>query len=70
MYKNRQPAAMAAILNKKMFLRWDFGPGCPGGIQVTFPKISAFYIFSRLNPNAPGLLQQKYILPFGQTISS
>ena len=49
---------MAAILNKKISsagIFGDFSPGCWVGIQVTFLKISAFYIFSRLNPNAPGL---------------
>ena len=50
--------AMAAILNKKFSsagIFRDFAPGCLVGIQVTFLKISAFYIFSRLNPNVPGL---------------
>ena len=55
---NREPVAMAAILNKKVSsagIFGDFSPGCLVGIQVTFLKTSAFYIFSRLNPNAPGL---------------
>ena len=51
-YNNRRPVAMAAILNKKLSSAWIFGVG----IQVTFLKISAFYIFSRSNPNAPGLI--------------
>ena len=58
-YNNRQTVAKAAILNIKIFSAWifgDFSPECYVGIKVTFLKNSAFYIFSRLNPNAPGLL--------------
>ena len=47
-YKNRESVAMAAILNKKISsagIIGDFSPGCLVGIQVTFLKISAFYIF-------------------------
>ena len=51
-YNNRRPVAMAANLNKKFSSAWIFGVG----IQVIFLKISAFYIFSRSNPNAPGLI--------------
>ena len=58
-YNNRQTVAKAAILNTAhIFSAWifgDFSPGCYVGIKVTFLKNSAFYIFSRLNPNAPGL---------------
>ena len=58
-YNNRESVAMAAILNKKISsagIFGDFSQGCLVGIQVTFLKISAFYIFSRLNLNAPGLI--------------
>ena len=47
-YNNRKSAAIAAILNKKNSsagILGDFSPGCLVGIQVTFLKISAFYIF-------------------------
>ena len=57
-YNNRESVAMAAILNKKNSFTGifgDFSPGCLVGIQVTFLTISAFYMFSRLKPNAPGL---------------
>ena len=40
--------AMAAILNKKISsagIFWDFSLGYLVGTQVTFLKISAFYIF-------------------------
>ena len=56
---NRESVAMAAILNKKISsagIFGDFSPGCLVGIQVTFLKISAFYIFFRVEPYAPGLL--------------
>ena len=36
----------------------DFIRRCQVGIQVTFLKISAFYIFAILNPNAPGLIHK------------
>ena len=49
---------MAAISNTDFSsagIFGDFSPGCLMGIQVTFLKISAFYILSRLNINAPRL---------------
>ena len=45
---------MAAILNWKkssLGIFGDFVPRCEVEIQVIFLKISAFEIFSRLNPN-------------------
>ena len=48
-YNNRQLADLAATLNKKISpagIFRDFTLGCWVGIQVTFLKISAFYIFS------------------------
>ena len=45
---NMQQVAMAAILNKKISsagIFGDFAPGCQLAIQITFLKISAFYIF-------------------------
>ena len=47
-YSKRQLVAMAAILNKKNSsagIFGDFSPGCLVGIEVTFLKNSAFYIF-------------------------
>ena len=52
-YNNRESVAMAAILNKKISsagIFGDFSPGCLMGIQVTFLKISAFYIFFQVEP--------------------
>ena len=52
-YNNRELVAMAAILNKKNSsagIFGDFSPGCLVGIQVTFLKISAFYIFFQVEP--------------------
>ena len=50
-YSNRQLVAMAAILNKKISsagIFGDFSPECWVGIQATFLKISAFYIFFKV----------------------
>ena len=57
-YNNRESVAMAFIFNKNSSagIFGDFSPGCWVGIQVTFLKISAFYIVSKLNPSAPGLM--------------
>ena len=52
-YSNRESVAMAAILNKiysSAGIFGDFSPGCFVGIQVTFLKISAFYIFFQVEP--------------------
>ena len=52
-WNNRESVAMAAILNKKISsagIFGDFSPGCLVGIQVTFLKISAFYLFFQVEP--------------------
>ena len=52
-YNNRELVAMVAILNKKFSsagIFGDFSPGCLVGIQVTFLKISAFYLFFQVEP--------------------
>ena len=52
-YNNRESVAMVAILNKKISssgIFGDFSPGCLVGVQVTFLKISAFYIFFQVEP--------------------
>ena len=58
-YDNRQPMVMVAILNKK-FLHWDFGGLCTRVLSghPSNLKNSAFYIFSRLKPNTPGLIHK------------
>ena len=52
-YNNRESVAMAVILNKKNSFAGifgDFSPECLVGIQVTFLKVSAFYIFFHVEP--------------------
>ena len=52
-YNNRESVAMEAILNKKNSsagIFWAFSPGCLVGIQLTFLKISAFYIIFQVEP--------------------
>ena len=66
-YNNRESVAMAAILNKRFssaVIFGEFSPGCLVGIQVTVLEISAFYIFSGLNPNAPGLIRLAHIISY------
>ena len=56
-YNNRESVAMVAILNKKnssAVIFEDFSPGCLVGVQVTFLKLSAFYIFPGLTLMLPG----------------
>ena len=52
-YSNRESVEMETILNEKFSsagIFGDFSPGCLVGIQVTFLKISAFYIFFQVEP--------------------